>query len=170
MGLDDMPTGNDQAKNNPLIADQIIIETSETPGRDVEVTPEYERGLKIAMFSIPYIEGASQQDIEGFVQMTYGDFINSLPAYSKIRIITKATEENRRIISALYPDKEIQFHDHGEDEFFDIWAQDFGEPITVNGQEVFLIPMDFDLSRFSHLHPQVIKPLADSNNRNRIVY
>lgn len=122
------------------------------PELRVEVRPEFERALERVYFSIP--DDYSGRDVAtpaepgmrlGLIQHAFSELIGALPAYTRIDIAVSS--EARRLPAALLGDaagpRPMRLHViDGPDASLDMWAQDIGERIVVNGEDRFLVPMN----------------------------
>lgn len=119
----------------------------------IQVRPEYERGLKRVYLSVPDEVHASKTPRVAphrhvqFVEQAYAELIAALPRYTTIdlaisdrhqsaivdglRTVAGARQMNVQVVDRLHAD-------------LDMWAQDLGEPISVDGRDLFLVPMLID--------------------------
>jgi hypothetical protein len=122
-------------------------------GRTVEVRPEYERTLKRVYFSIPdEYHGAREAAVDphrhvAFVQHAYAELIAALPPYTRIDVAVSNTSDAALVerLRATAGPRPFQTHVierlHAD---LDMWAQDLGERMLVDGDERFLVPMPID--------------------------
>ncbi len=122
------------------------------PTPAVQVRPEYERALKSVYLSVPSRfrdprqAAAPDRHIE-FVRAAYSELIAALPAYTSIDLAVADSDQDGvaghlRSVAATRP-----FRTHVVEQLhaeLDMWAQDLGEPIIVDGENRFLVPMSLD--------------------------
>jgi len=120
---------------------------------DVQVRPEYERALNRVYLSLPdEYRGPRDAAIDAhrhvqFVQQAYSELIASLPSYTNIDIAVSNRAEaalvaTLRAVAGVRP-----FRVHVIDRLhadLDMWAQDLGERISIDGEDRFLVPMPID--------------------------
>lgn len=122
-------------------------------GLRVQVRPEYERALKHVYLSVPDQYQAPRETAVDphrrlqFVQLAYAELITALPGYTKIDIAVSDREkatvvDGLRTVAGPRP-----FRVHEIDRLhadLDMWAQDLGERVSVDGEDRFLLPMPID--------------------------
>lgn len=122
-------------------------------GLRVQVRPEYERALKHVYLSVPDQYQAPRgtavdphRHIQ-FVQLAYAELITALPGYTKIDIAVSDREKATVVDGLRTAAGPRPFRVHEIDRLhadLDMWAQDLGERITVDGEDRFLVPMPID--------------------------
>lgn len=126
------------------INDQIIEQ--EISAKKVEITPEYQRNIEKILLAIP----TSQEFSPKFIHRIYHDLLIKLPLYSNIQILIKSKQVDnfRKLIKNIqknFPinlEKRIKMQIIDDGDNLDLWAQDFGELVKIDGEETFIIPAD----------------------------
>jgi hypothetical protein len=126
---------------------------SPAPLDSVQVRPEYERALKRIYLSVPdEYRGPREAAVDPhrhvqFVQHTYAELIASLPNYTNIDIAVSDRPQATLVEGLRAAAGARPFRVHVIDRLhadLDMWAQDLGERISVNGEDRFLVPMPTD--------------------------
>lgn len=133
------------------IDDQIIEQ--ESSKEKVEITPEYQRKIEKILLSVPSSEKLSSD----FIQKIYHDLIVKLPVYSNIQVIVNKSriEDFRALVEDVQKKFPLDFKNRMEavvvedEDGLDLWSQDFGELVKIDGQETFIIPADLGKGIFS---------------------
>ncbi|MGE3275225.1 MAG: hypothetical protein AB7O67_08935 [Vicinamibacterales bacterium] len=113
------------------------------------VRPEYERALKRLYLSVPDEFGVAATPEQRaiyltFIQHAYSELIEALPAYTRIDIAVSAAQGAGELarLKAVAGDRPLVLHTLDDVKGgLDMWAQDLGERIVVDGQDRFLVPM-----------------------------
>lgn len=135
------------SKDKKVSIDDQIIE-QEMSKEKVEITPEYQRKIEKILLSVP-----SNEDIStDFIQKVYRDLIIKLPSYSNIQFVINRSriEDLQALIEEVQKEFQLDFKNRIEavvvedENGVDLWSQDFGELVKVNGKETFIISADLD--------------------------
>lgn len=137
-----------------LCAAQAVATAQAGPAEPtVQVRPEYDRALKRVYLSVPDEFRASKAPAVAphrhiqFVRQAYAELIAALPRYTAIELAVSDRYEAAVVdgLRATAGSRPLTVHVierlHAD---LDMWAQDLGEPISVDGREHFLVPMAVD--------------------------
>ncbi len=123
--------------------------TEQEPTHEVMATPEYERHLEKLLLTVPTtIHGAKDRPVDiirGHLRRVYQDLLRNIPEYTHLEIVVREdmVEHMKSALQELQIQNQATFHIlPAETERLEVWAQDYGEPITVDGEDAFLISMD----------------------------
>jgi hypothetical protein len=96
------------------------------------VRPEYERTLDWALVLYPDASPDTQPaTLSRFLEATFGDLRRALPSYTTLHVAA------RRELSVLEGVRLHRVEDPGVE--IELWAQDVGEPVFLDGRERFLV-------------------------------
>ncbi|MEZ5415942.1 MAG: agmatine deiminase family protein [Vicinamibacterales bacterium] len=119
----------------------------------VSVRPEYERALKSVYLSIPdehrrvRESGVRPPDHTEFVRQAYSELIGALPGYTAIELAVSDRAAPGLVDALRTAAGPRPFRAHvidGTLAAVDMWAQDLGERVSVEGRDMFLVPMPVD--------------------------
>jgi agmatine/peptidylarginine deiminase len=128
-----------EVRDKSFIENQ-IIEQAESPN-NLEFTPEYERNIDKILISIPQKSEREKHKmpLKQYLFATYGDLVKALPNYSQIKCLV--SQEDAAEVKEFFEDYEISIEIEPtavEDYGIELWAQDFGEMVEINGERRFI--------------------------------
>jgi hypothetical protein len=112
----------------------LAIGVGAVAGRPVgkAVRPEYERTLAKALVCFPDASGDTDPEtLSRFLEAAYRDLSSVLPSYTRVHVAARRD-------AGSFPGRSIHLVGDSALEI-EIWAQDIGEPVLVDGTERFLV-------------------------------
>jgi len=123
------------------VSKTIIEKSPEVSAGKVEIKPEYERTLERVLMVFPRLRDRKELD-SAQMGITYYDIFQALPSYTSVDVIVGEDDEDtaRRVFDMAKVHNPLVWRvlrTHGDKS--DLWAQDYGEPVTLNGKDLFLM-------------------------------
>ena len=135
-----------------LTGREIVIPARGVSAR-LSIQPDYVRSLDRVLLSVPAGSlpgrtGASAPSLP-FLREVYAALIAALPEYTEIDVVSAAGDRDRveGLIGPLAGGRALRLHAVGGlSTTPDLWAQDLGEPFSIDGEFRFLVSMPVDES------------------------
>ena len=153
----DISVATDKKETKEMsIADQIIIPENKELNRNLNlaVTPEYARQMERLLLTFPSKEEIEEMgfDEDGYIEQVYRSLLLKIPEYTEIDALLKEKdiEKVKSLFQKLKIKNRINFLPvKNEQNDLEIWAQDVGEIVKVDGEEKFVVSMDLEKDNLS---------------------
>lgn len=125
-----------------IVASSVSVETAST--EKTRVVPEYDRHIERVLIMVPERDGDQGRGTADprFVRAVYDELLTAIPSYSEVGIVAQARDRETVLGWSRLYDARDDIHLHfvrASEETVDLWSQDLGEYVFVNGEGRFLV-------------------------------
>jgi agmatine/peptidylarginine deiminase len=127
-----------------------LVVTSDVHDEQLQVVPEYDRALERVLISFPDAESLHWNGLAGepvpsnaeFVHAAFHELLVAMPDYTEISIVFRVRDRAAILewdqLFETHSNLRLHVMQSAADEL-DMWSQDFGEFIRINGDDRFLV-------------------------------